>query len=183
MNLNSYALPLSYRAPLYNQYTSPLGYLGYGGYTGYNEAYLNGLRNVNNAYLGFNPYEYDQAKRYNATKTKYSYYQPELYKTSYNYTNPYPSVYPYVAPLPSLTQSQPATQNKTNKNSLPSIPGVNKTKTKPIVGAYTNESKRSRKFSQLKKIDLKKKSETKFKFASIGTIRKYNFKYFRGLNG
>ena len=133
MNLNSYALPLSngYRNSLYNHYTQP--YLGYGG-LGYNEAYLNGLRNVNNSYLNpYNTYEYDLATRYNATKNKYSYYQPDLYKTSYNYTNPYP----LYGPPPVLNTELP---KKNNKISLPSIQGA--TKNKAVVPAKQNENKK-----------------------------------------
>ena len=136
--MNSYTLPLSYRSSLYtyNSQLAPFGYLGYG-YGGYNEAYLNNLRNVNNPYLPLNyrPLEYDLAKRYNQNgllKNKYSYYQPELYKTSYNYTNPYSLVNPLAHPIltDALLKSDPKLivepkHNPNLKTSLPSIPTKN----------------------------------------------------------
>jgi len=123
-------LPLSYRNSIYNSYLTPYpGYLGYPGY----DPYLTGLRGANGAYLpplNYKPLEYDLNKRYNQSellKSKYSYYKPELYKTSYNYANPYSLVNPLAHPILSdaLAKADPkliADPKRNLKASLPSLP-------------------------------------------------------------
>lgn len=120
-------LPLSYRNSLYNNYLTPYpGYLGQGyGYDPY-------LRPGPYLPLNYRPLEYDLNKRYqdaSLLKSKYSYYQPELYKTSYNYSNPYSLVNPLAHPILSdaLSKADPkliADPKKKPKGSLPSL--VNK---------------------------------------------------------
>ena len=126
MDINDYRyLPLTYRNT-YRSY-SPLGL--------FDDPYLNRLRRLNNNFFDYyRPYDRFSYPYQNLVSTnRYSYYRPELYKTSYNYTNPY--LADYYKPDPQLFNL-----NKTNDYTKKA--NHDKTPRRPILTKKPQETKK-----------------------------------------